>query len=430
MPGEFPGVPYFMISYPHTEHNGTGSEPRSQRDPDVWVERFYRNLCLKVEELTAVPPGTGVGVFDRDCWVGEDWVEGLPEALASCRVLVPLYSRGYFRSSFCGKEWQAFATRSAGTSAQISQAPAIVPVMWSPMAPGEIHQTVRTVPVEFGGIESYEREGLYGLLRRENYYRDDYDKVVRLVAQRIVATARRAPRGPWPLPDLKELRNPFAGGAVPKSGVPRLFTTVVAPQQDDLPDDRRDERYYGPAAWHWAPYGLASPVPIAAYTADFARSMEYQPWVSDLGERARELCTDGLVAGPELLIIDPWAVTQPACRRVLAQCNLADKPWVQVVIPWNPDDQETASAEGRLRQALDAALGQKLAHGRVISAVAVRGVPSIGTYRAVLPLLILTAVHAYLDHAPAFPPEGLPVEKPTLHGFAPSPACPLERAGA
>ena len=98
-----------------------------------------------------MPPRTRVGVLDRDLWVEDDWRAGLPEALASSRVLVPLYSDRYFQSEACGKEWDAFA-RPANGSARGTQAPAIVPVMWGQMRPDSIHQAARTVAIEYGGL--------------------------------------------------------------------------------------------------------------------------------------------------------------------------------------------------------------------------------------------------------------------------------------
>jgi FxsC-like protein len=424
LPAATTGTSYFLISYPHTEHNGK----RSEREPDSWVIKFYDDLCRNVEELAAVPPGTRVGVLDRDLWVEDDWLAGLPAALASCRVLVPLYSPHYFQSEACGKEWQAFADRPARQRAQVTQAPAIVPVMWMPMPSGSLHQAARTVPIEYGGVDSYESRGLYGIIKRTRY-RADYDEFVRGVAQRVVATAKRSPATQWPEVDFDSLPNLFAPSGALESGAPRLLITVVAPQRDDLPPSR-DGQYYGRAAWDWTPYRPASQQSIAQFTANFARSLGYRPYVCDLQEREDDLLSYGRAAHPELLIIDPWAAMRPECHRLLARFNLAEKPWVQVVIPWNPADDETMAAENQLRRALDSALGRKLELGRVISGIAVGGVPSIAEFAAVLPFLINAVGNRYLGHAPAFPPGGSVVEKPTLHGFTPDPPNPLERAGA
>lgn len=412
---------FFLISYSHTEYHGLENE----REPDYWVIKFYQDLSRNIEELAAVSPG--VGVLDRDLWAEDDWRAGLPEALASCRVLVPLYTPRYFQSEACGKEWGAFASRSAGESAEATQAPAIVPVMWTPM-PGSLHQAVRTVPIEYGGVDSYAQRGLYGIIKRSGD-RTDYDGVVRGVAQRVIATANRFPAGPWPTVDFDLLQNPFAPAGAHESDAARLFITVVAPQWDDLPPDR-DGQYYGKAAWDWMPYRPASHQSIAQFTANFARSLGYRPYVCDLREREDDLLTCGRAAHPELLIIDPWAVVRPECHHLLARFNLAEKPWVQVVIPWNQADDETTTAEEQLRMALDSALGRKLEPGRIASGIAVEGVPSIAEFGAILPFLISRVANRYLAHAPAFPPGGSAVEKPTLHGFTPDPPNPLERAGA
>ena len=437
VPGATRESSYFLISYPHTEYNGEGRE----RDPDDWVVQFYQDLGRVVEELAALPSGASVGVLDRARWLENDWLTGLPEALATCRVLVPLYSPRYFQSTVCGKEWYAFAGWSPSQGAQGTAAPAIVPVMWTPMPPDSIHEKARGVPIEFGGFESYARFGLDGIIKLRKY-RADYDGVVRLVARRIVATARRFPAGPCPMADFGRLLNPFGSDSPPEPGVVRLLITVVAPHRGDLPADR-DGRYYGAASRDWTPYrpaagdlvaraasgGWAAAQPIAEYTANFARHLGYRPYVNDLAERADDLVADGLAAHPELLIVDPWAVLRPECQRLLARFSLADKPWVKVVIPWNAADKEMAAAESRLRSALDFALRRKLDLGRATSAAAVEGVPSIDAFDAVLPLLIPAAGKRYLGHAAAFPPAGSVVEKPTLDGFTPDPPDPLERLG-
>jgi FxsC-like protein len=424
VPQESIRAAYFLISYPHTEHNG---DHGSERAPDYWVIKFYNDLCRNVEELVAAAPGIRVGVLDRDLWVEDDWIAGLPAALGSCRVLVPLYSQRYFESDACGKEWQAFADRPTG-GALPAEAPAIVPVMWMPMPSSALHPAARSVPIEYGDVDSYTSRGLYGIIKRAKY-RADYFQFVREVAQRVVDTAKRSPAAWWPDVDYDSLPNPFGPAGAPESGAPRLLITVLAPQSDNLPAGRHGQ-YYGRAAWDWMPYRPASQQPIAQFTANFARSLGYRPYVCDLQERADDLLTDGQAAHPELLIVDPWAVTRPDVNRLVAQFKLAEKPWVQVVIPWNPADAETATAESQLRLALSSALGRKLELGRVTAGIAVGGVPSIAQFGSVLPSLIPAVGNRYLGNAAAYPPDGSVVEKPTLQGFTPSPQNSLERARA
>jgi FxsC-like protein len=380
-----------------------------------------------VEELAGTPPDTRVGVLDREFWVEDDWIDGLPEALASSRVLVPLYSDRYFQSEACGREWYAFASRPANGRARGTQAPAIVPVLWDWMGPDSIHQAARTVPIEYGGLDSYADLGLYGIMKLARR-RADYNEVVRGVAQRVVDTARRFPVGPWPVADFDSLPNLFVPLCAPRPGLARLLITVVAACQDDLPPGR-DETYYGRTAWDWSPYRPASELPIARYAANFARSVGYMPYVNDLREREGELLANGSAAHPELLIIDPWAVMRPECQSLLARLNLASKPWIQVVIPWSLDDEGTVAKTELLRSALRKALQTNLEKGRITSAAAVDGIPTMEALGNVLPALIPVASKQYLQHAATHPPKGRVVEKPTLYGFSPDPPSLLERSG-
>jgi FxsC-like protein len=423
VPGPGHQTAYFFISYSHTQRNGRGPD----RDADNWVIKFYQDLRTNVEALAGMPPDTRVGFLDREFWVEDDWIEGLPEALASSRVLVPLYSDRYFQSEACGREWYAFASRPAGGSTRGTQAPPIVPVLWDRMGPDSIHQAARTVAIEYGGLDSYADLGLYGIMKLARR-RPDYNQVVRGVAQRVVNTANRFPAGPRPVADFDSLPNLFVPLGAPRPGVARLLITVVAPCQSDLPPGR-DKDYYGRMAWDWSPYRPASEQAIAQYVANFARSAGYVPYISDLRERDEELLVDGVAAHPELLIIDPWAVTRPECQSLLARLNLADKPWIRVVIPWNSDDEGTVAKTELLRSVLRRALQGKLEQGRVTSAVAVEGVPTLEAFGNVLPVLIPVAAKHYLKHAATHPPTGRVVEKPTLYGFTPNPPSLLERSG-
>jgi FxsC-like protein len=413
--------PYFLLSYPHTPYNGQGSE----RDPDFWVTRFFDDLRRGLEEMGAVPTCARIGVLDRDLWVDDDWRAGLPDALATCRALVPLYSPRYFQSLHCGKEWSAFADRPVGGAAH-GPVSAIIPAMWRPMKPDSLPAAARSVPFENGGLASYAAFGLEGIIKLSRY-RADYDEVVRLLARRIVAVAE-GPTPPRRFVDYDSLTSPFAPGLGPMPGDHRLRITVVAPGRDDLPPGR-DEFHYGPAARDWNPYLPVSAVPIAEYAANLARSMGFRPYVGDLREHGADLLDGSPPAGPEVLIVDPWAVTRPECRCLLARFNLPDKPWVQVVIPWNPGDGESAAEGDRLRLALDHALRRKLERGRVTSAMAVDGVPTLDDFGEVLPVVIRAVEKQYFRYARVFPPTGPAVGKPLLQGNAPDLPRLLERAG-
>ena len=58
------------------------------------------------------------GFMDRENSLGTEWSPELISALARCRVFVPLYSRRYFESDNCGREWFAFARREVNHQAR------------------------------------------------------------------------------------------------------------------------------------------------------------------------------------------------------------------------------------------------------------------------------------------------------------------------
>src|SRR5208282_3249203 len=92
-------MPYFFLSYARTPKH----DPNDRSDPDQWIYKLYSDLCRDILFLTSVGPRSA-GFMDRETHVGSLWPDTLAQALASCRVFVPLYSPRYFQSEACGQE--------------------------------------------------------------------------------------------------------------------------------------------------------------------------------------------------------------------------------------------------------------------------------------------------------------------------------------
>jgi FxsC-like protein len=141
---------------------------------------------------------------------------------------------------------------------------------------------------------------------------------------------------------------------------------------------------------------------LAQYTRKVARHQGHrQPQVYSLtdyeGELLREV--DEQAAAPAVLIVDPWAVTKPECRRLLEAYDQMSKPWIQFVIAWNTKDVELAEAEDMLRGLLSTVLRNKLAGGgRPARQMASLGVTTIEEMSVVLPSMIQTAGRHFLRH--------------------------------
>jgi FxsC-like protein len=390
----------------------------------VWVVTLYNDLCKHIMQLTNLPFGAKPGFMDRELRAGNDWPRELAHALATCRVFVPLYSRRYFESEQCGKEWFAFSRRVLKQAAKDASRPeAIIPAIWVPIELSGLPEAALRIQFDHRELgDRYVTRGFYGIIKLSRY-RDDYEEAVYELAQRIVDVAQRTPVEPGQPDDYEALESAFGnaaqrlaeGRAPGASGGRPLRVTMVAPTSDELPAGR-GSYHYGRTTREWNPYRPDSIRPLADHASDLVRNLDYRPVVGDLDSHGDELTAEGSPEDPEVLLVDPWATTQAECQETLKRFDAQHKPWVQVVVPWNRNDTETVSAESQLRNSLDASLKHKLAEVRVTSKMAVRGVPCLDDFSQVLPVVIQAAIRQYLKHADVFPPTGPTVEKPRMLG--------------
>src|SRR3984885_11909188 len=175
--------PYFFLSYARTPKR----DPLEKDDPDRWVYKLYKDLCSAILQMTDVPP-EAAGFMDRENLLGTEWSPELTNALANCRVFVPLYSRRYFESDNCGKEWFAFARREVNQRARGRQvSSAIVPALWARLDKEKMPEVARSLQYAHGELgERYCTEGLYGIIKLHNY-RTAYNRAVYRLAERIIA---------------------------------------------------------------------------------------------------------------------------------------------------------------------------------------------------------------------------------------------------
>ncbi len=412
-------APYFFLSYARPPRYGGGRQGGdSAVDPDIWVATLFGDLCRRVGSMTALPPGTRAGFMACGQWPARDWRTGLAEALGACRVFVPLYSRRYFQSEHCGKEWSAFAGRprvqgGKDRGGATGLPPAIVPALWGAVEPRELPPAARAVDVDHAALgEVYAQRGFYGIMKLSRY-RAEYERAVGGLARRIVEAAQRPPAEPDLAVDYDSLPNAFGAEAGGAPASPRLRITIVAPRRGDLPE-HRSAYHYGAAARDWDPYRPWSSQPLADYAVDLARGLGYRADVGDLDEHGAELLSGGPPSGPQVLIVDAWAIRPDGQRDLLRRLDAMNKPWVQVLIPWNRLDAENAEQEARLRDALAASLRRKLAEGRVTSSLAVRGVPTLEDFAAVLPAVIMSAIRHYFRYAPTCADPAPSLERPRL----------------
>lgn len=407
--------PYFFLSYAHTPRFGPGGP-----DPDMWVERLYRDLCNHIMALTSLPAGAEVGFMDREIRSGEGWSERLGSALATCRVFVPLFSPRYFASEMCGKEWFAFAQRAIQLGAASNEkTEAIVPALWVPVPPSQL-----PVPAErlqfnhntFG--ERYVTDGLYGLIKLRGYA-EQYEHAVYELARRIVGVAETVRLKPVRPLDYRVVPSAFGPAGGRPGGGPAartLHVTVAAASRHDLPEGRSPE-YYGESALEWNPYHPASQRPVAYVAEELVKNLNYQTTMASFDDEAGHFDSKQPPTRPEILIVDRWAVEDEHRRQRLASFDQEHRPWINVVVPWNRYDHQSRAKEDELAHRLEETLPVKMSQGRAACRAAANGVASVETLGQILPQVVEAAAQQFLRHAQAYPPAGhTPTERRRLVG--------------
>ncbi|MFG3506470.1 TIR-like protein FxsC [Streptomyces sp. NPDC047821] len=383
--------PYFFLSYAHTPRYRAGDP-----GPDMWVERFFRDLNGHVTAMTDLPPGVPAGYMDRELRSGEGWSERLGQVLATCRVFVPLYSPRYFASETCGQEWYAFAQRAINHQARHNRlADGIVPALWVPVRPDQLPAPAAGLQFSHRAFgDRYVTDGLYGLIKLR-MFAEEYERAVYELAKRVVSVADSAGIGPGRPVDHRAVPSAFGRTG---DGPRPIRVTVAAPTCHDLPDGR-DPAYYGDTPQQWNPYHPEVARPIAGITEDLLRSLNYRPTVVPFGHGTAAADDVRAPDGPEILLVDPWFLDHQEHRERLAAYDAEHRPWVGVVVPRSPQDLQSRAVDGELTRVLETTMPVTMRQGRAAHRAAVRGVPSMEAFGRILPQVVEAAHQQYLRHA-------------------------------
>jgi FxsC-like protein len=409
--------PYFFLSYARTPKR----DPTDRDDPDRWVYRLYRDLCDVILQLTEVEADEA-GFMDRENKLGDEWSPELVNALQRCRVFVPLYSRRYFESNYCGKEWFAFARREVTNRALGGDAVnAIVPAIWTRMNRNQLPSVAQSVQFDHVALgERYSAEGFYGIMKLQNY-RSDYQRAVHRLAERIVeigdANAVYADDNTvneQTQLDFESFASAFGPDSAMRTTDGQLHISVLAHDTSTLPPDRvRD--YYGATPRAWSPYWPDYPQPIANYAVELAKKcLDCKPVVSSLDGTGLNRGSPGRPLPPSLCLVDPWVSGSDAHCEQLTRLNGIEESWVSVLVPWNSKDKDLNTSDNDLHKKLNEHLGRKLGSVPRRCEMAATGIPTLQDFGHVLPEMTMTMLKRFRKGAPAHPPVGPLIERPRL----------------
>lgn len=206
---EHGSAPVFFLSYAR-HHRVPGDKTGTAEDPDRWTLRFFDDLTFEVAELTALPRESRPGFMDREVRVGQEWPRRISEALAECRVFVPLYTPRYFTSLSCASEWYLFQARQSAHELTSGTRPeAIIPVLWLPMPDTDLPPAAQALQFDHHTLgEAYARLGFLQLIRLARF-KDEYQLAIHALAREVVRVALgSAPQPAMPV-DFTVVRNRY-----------------------------------------------------------------------------------------------------------------------------------------------------------------------------------------------------------------------------
>lgn len=412
--------PYFFLSYARTPKR----DPADKSDPDRWVYKLYRDLCDEILQMTDVRPGEA-GFMDRENKLGAEWSPDLMNSLKSCRVFVPLYSRRYFESDNCGREWFAFARREVLKRAHNGEpTSAIVPALWTRLDRDSLPEIARSVEYADTDLGArYSAEGFYGIMKLRNY-RADYQRAVHRLAERIIEAGDRSVAHAdddvqgMERKDFESLPSAFGPASAKRTTDGQLQISVLAHDTSTLPPGRSSE-YYGQTPAAWSPYRPAYSRPIAHYSVELAKKcLDCEPRIEIFDAQS----TDGdypRPMAPGLVLIDAWVSLSDSYLERLRELNEVTEPWVSILIPLNSQDDGTNEAERDLHQKLELHLQRKLDGVPRRCRMAADGIPTMQDFSQLLPEMTMIMLKRFRKNAPARPPEGPALGRPRLRQAGP-----------
>ncbi len=412
--------PYFFLSYARTPKRDLSD----RSDPDRWVHKLYNDLCDEILQMTDAQPEEA-GFMDRDNKLGTEWSPELMAALKACRVFVPLYSRRYFESDNCGREWFAFAQREVMHRAEGGEAvDAIVPALWTRLDREKIPVVAQSFQYDHADLGArYCAEGFYGIMKLQNYRRD-YQRAVHRLAERIIEigdqSVAHADDGVqhFDRKDFESLPSAFGPASAKRTTDGQLQITVLAHTTSTLPPGRAGD-YYSESAYGWSPYQPAYSQPLANYAVELAKKcLDCEPSLESFDDDQLKW-TGAERVPPSLCLVDAWVSMSDSYLERLRMLNQITEPWVSVLVPWNSQDQGISQASEALRERLRQQLADKLDGVPRRCRMAADGIPTLRDFSELLPEMTMTMLKRYRKYAPAHPPEGETVRRPRLRQAGP-----------
>ena len=200
----------FFLSYARRDRNDANPE-------GCCVRQFYGNLVEEIRRKLGHST-TEIAFFDaKDINHGATWTATLEKELATCRSLIPLFSPAYFKSTYCGKEWELFYARVTQYSKELGAgngiSPLILPVIFEDTSTinfDQLPSSVTNLQYHHDDYPSiYRQHGLRYIMERETY-KDEYRDFVAILASKLIQSITTHSLPPLQTtPSIKDIKSAF-----------------------------------------------------------------------------------------------------------------------------------------------------------------------------------------------------------------------------
>jgi FxsC-like protein len=370
---------------------GTSASSDDTPGSDKEVLQFFDDLQRQVGRRAGTD---AAGFLSLETADGSPGDARTANALARCKVFVPLYSRRYFNSEECGKELSAFMSRTAGLPAS-SPVP-IVPVLWIPTPTSWPEVPEPPLHVDDPEVDDrYLSSGLYELMTMREYDQNadrGYHLLVDTLCDQIVGLGTRVPLRSDIRIHLGEARSAFAQ----KPARP-LELHVLAPYKDHVPNGR-DASQYGDSALQWRLYERRRDEDLARRMTKVARNLGYEPTLSAFDASSGRLLGTEPPTGPAVLVVDPWALDDDDWCQRLHRFDALAKPWVGVVVAWDLLDPQTAQNQDRLLALVNDTLPRRFRRRRIGLQLSAGVTATADEFGRALSAVVQESASRYLRH--------------------------------
>jgi len=370
----------FFLSYARRDAIG---DPR--------LKKFFNRLTLEVGRACALSSKieeNEIGFFDEQgIRTGEEWPRSLAQGLQTSKVLVCLYSKSYFNSQYCGKEFAVFQSRVdlyRDIHDGISP-PVILPVLWDrPIRmPDQLPDAIADIQYQHADLgEMYAKQGLAFLIGTKK--KAEYEEFIMKFAEQIANASKHNLPPLAALPSIKSVKSAFhptsdvpippptisvAHQQLPASSVrPTLegpnvaWYVYFAGRQTDYEGIREKRECYGHVdgrEWqpHLPPVDKRVGVIVQKVVAEKDILTEVLPLSQDLIENLRKAEETNTIA---VLIVDPWSVKFESYRELMSDYDENRFFNCGVIIVWNANDDETMQNRSELKEQIEATFHRNL----------------------------------------------------------------------